>query len=52
MAWAAGVMGLQIIIPLIKYLGVMAIGVAIIMTSMILTPAARCKVNPIKLAGK
>ena len=52
MAWVAGVMGLQIIIPLIKYLGVMAIGVTIIMTSMILITAARCKVNPIKLAGK
>lgn len=52
MAWVAGTMGFQIIIPLAKYLGGMALGVLIIMITMILITAMYVKVSPMKLAHK
>ncbi|ERL24663.1 MULTISPECIES: dicarboxylate/amino acid:cation symporter [Jonquetella] len=52
MAWVAGSLGFQIIVPLAKYLGGMLLGVAIIMVVMILFTAAYVQVNPLKLAAK
>lgn len=52
MAWVSGALGFGIIIPLMKYLGILALGVAIIMVLMIGVTAAYVQVNPLKLAAK
>lgn len=52
MAWVSGSLGFNIIIPLIKYLGGISLGVVIVMVLMIAITAAYVRVNPFKLAAK
>lgn len=50
MAWVAGSSGFSVILPLLKYLGGLALGVVVIMIVMIFVTAFWVKVNPWKLA--
>ena len=52
MAWVSGSLGLQVVIPLAKYLIAIIIAVLMIMVISILFAAAYTKVNPVKLAQK
>lgn len=52
MAWVSGSLGLQVVIPLAKYLVCIIAAVLLIMVISILTAAAICKVNPVKLTTK
>lgn len=52
LANVAGTIGLAVIGPMIKYLGILLIGVTIVMIFMVLLTAAICKVNPAKMPKK
>ena len=52
LANVAGTIGLAVIGPMIKYLGILFIGVAIVMVLMVFITAAICKVNPAKMPKK
>lgn len=52
LANVAGTIGLAVIGPMIKYLGILLIGVAIVMIFMVLLTAAICRVNPAKMPKK
>ncbi|RRD65407.1 dicarboxylate/amino acid:cation symporter [Fretibacterium sp. OH1220_COT-178] len=52
MAWVSGSLGFDIILPLAKYLGGIALGVVLIMVVMIAVTAVYVGVNPFKLAAK
>ena len=52
MAWVSGSLGLQVVIPLAKYLVTIIVAVALIMVVCILFTAAYCQVNPVKLTSK
>lgn len=52
LANVAGTIGLAVIGPMIKYLGILLIGVTIVMVFMVLLTAAICKVNPAKMPKK
>ena len=52
MLFRSGSLGFNIIIPLIKYLGGISLGVVIVMVLMIAITAAYMRVNPFKLAAK
>ncbi|WP_048727945.1 dicarboxylate/amino acid:cation symporter [Carnobacterium sp. 1290_CSPC] len=52
LANVAGTIGLAVIGPMVKYLGILLIGVTIVMIFMVLLTAAICKVNPAKMPKK
>lgn len=52
LANVAGTIGLAVIGPMIKYLGILFIGVAIVMVLMVFITAAICKINPAKMPKK
>lgn len=52
LANVAGTTGLQIIFPMIKYLGILLIGVVLMMLIMATVVAIRCQVNPMLLPKK
>ena len=52
LAWVTGTIGIQVIIPLAKFLGAMAIGSILYMIGVILFSAAYVKVSPVKLTQK
>lgn len=52
LANVAGTIGLAVIGPMIKYLGILLIGVTIVIIFMVLLTAAICKVNPAKMPKK
>lgn len=52
LANVAGTTGLQIIFPMIQYLGILLVGVILMMVFMALVLAARCQVNPLLLPKK
>lgn len=52
LANVAGTIGLAVIGPMVKYLGILLIGVTIVMIFMVLLTAAICKVNPAKMPRK
>lgn len=52
LANVAGTIGLAVIGPMIKYLGILFIGVAIVMVLMVFITAVICKINPAKMPKK
>lgn len=52
LANVSGTIGLAVIGPMIKYLGILFIGVAIVMVLMVFITAAICKINPAKMPKK
>ncbi|KAF1302575.1 dicarboxylate/amino acid:cation symporter [Enterococcus saccharolyticus] len=52
LADVAGSTGIQIIFPMIKYLGILLIGVLVMMIVMASVVAIRCKINPMLLPKK
>lgn len=52
LAVVSGNLGLSVFLLMIKYLGGLALAVAILMFISIMVTAAWCKVNPVRLAGK
>ena len=52
LANVAGTIGLAVVGPMIKYLGILLIGVVIVMVVMILITSALCKVNPALMPKK
>lgn len=52
LANVAGTIGLAVIGPMIKYLGILLVGVTIVMIVMVLITAAICKVNPALMPKK
>ncbi len=52
LANVAGTTGLQIIFPMIKFLGILLIGVLLMMLTMSAVVAVRCQLNPMLLSKK
>ncbi|PHI30409.1 dicarboxylate/amino acid:cation symporter [Budvicia aquatica] len=52
LAWVTGTIGLQVMVPLMKFLICMAVGTVIILFLFITLTAMYAKVSPLKLAGK
>lgn len=52
LANVAGTIGLAVIGPMVKYLGILLVGVVIVMVFMALLTAAICKVSPAKMPKK
>ncbi len=52
LANVAGTVGFSIMIPMLKYLGILFIGVVVMMLVMSITVAVRCKINPFLLPQK
>lgn len=52
LANVAGTIGLAVVGPMVKYLGILLIGVVIVMVFMVLLTSALCKVNPALMPQK
>ena len=52
LANVSGTIGLSVVIPMMKYLGILLVGVIIMMAFMTVVVALRCKVNPLLLPKK
>ncbi|MGM0216711.1 dicarboxylate/amino acid:cation symporter [Enterococcus sp. AZ109] len=52
LADVSGTIGLSVVVPMIKYLGILLIGVIIMMSFMTVVVSLRCKINPVLLPKK
>ena len=52
MAWVTGTIGIKVMLPLVKFLGSMAIGTIILLTGYTIITSIKAKVSPLKLLMK